>query len=84
PVGVGRDAHQTSPRFIFESRELRRCEHGIYLRNGFGIDVVEFGRNGGGTVRVEVGRQRLRVELAPGDTHLLRKTFGGIEHGIGK
>jgi hypothetical protein len=54
PVGVGKDAHQISPRFMTQCLSLRLRKRFIEARRDRGVDGVKLGSNRDGSSRAQI------------------------------
>ncbi len=83
PTGTGKEAHQSSPRFMTKNQSLRLGKRFVKTRGCVGVDRVKLGGNRNGSSGTQVRCESIRVELAPGKFELPRQMFAGLKHRIG-
>jgi hypothetical protein len=83
PVGVGKVAHQISPRLMTQRLSLRLGKRFIQTRWRFAVHGIKLGRNRDGSSRAQIRGESIRIKLTAGKFELPRKMLAGLKYGIG-
>jgi hypothetical protein len=82
PDGVGKDAHQISPRLMTQGLFLGRGNRFVETGGCPSVDGVELGSNSRGSPRAQIRRERIGIELASGKFELPGEMLAGLKYRV--